>query len=146
NSGTNRPVPCAEPGAPDSHTGDMARNGTAAELSQQLHRMDDGRYGSYKSLSGSWDFHNFTLEFGRAQADPFAPPTRMAVRVSPRTAGIPTELANSVVRRRALTDYLVRAAARELRDKHFKVDAGGQEVLERSACRIENGEVLLRFG
>ena len=108
--------------------------------------MDGGRYGSYKSLSGSWDFHNFTLEIGRAQADPFAPPTRMSVRVSPRAAGIPDELADSAVRRRALTDYLVRAADRELRDKHFKVDSGEQEVLERSACRIEDGLVLFRFG
>lgn len=124
----------------------MAQNRTAADLSQQLRRMDGGRYGSYKSLSGSWDFDNFTLEIGRAQADPFAPPTRMSVRVSPRVAGIPAELADTPVRRRALTDYLVRAAAGELRDRHFKVDSGGQEVLERSACRITDGEVMLRFG
>src|SRR5699024_12819293 len=124
----------------------MARHGTAAELSQQLHRMDGGRYGSYKSLSGSWDLHNFTLDIGRAQADPFAPPTRMSVRVSPRAAGIPYEHAYSAVRRRALTDYLVRAADRELREKHVKVDSGEQEELERSASRMEDVEVLLRSG
>lgn len=124
----------------------MARNRTAAELSQQLRRMDGGRYGSYKSLSGSWHFDDFTLEIGKAQADPFAPPTRMSVRVSPHVAEIPAELSETAVRRRALTDYLVRAAAGELRDRHFKVDAGGQEVLERSACRISDGEVMLRFG
>src|SRR5699024_7014421 len=84
-----RPLPCDGFPTVGSHTVAMARNGTAADLSQQLHRMDGGRYGSYKSLSGSWDFHNFTLEIGRAQADPFAPPTRMSVRVPPRAAGIP---------------------------------------------------------
>src|SRR5699024_9286893 len=141
-----RSLPCYGFLTIDSHTVAMARHGTAAELSQQLHRMDGGRYGSYKSLSGSWDFHNFTLEIGRAQADPFAPPTRMSVRVSPRAAAMPDQLADSAVRRHALTDYLVRAAERELRDKHCKLDSGEQEVLERSACRTEDGQVLFRFG
>lgn len=122
---------------------------TAAELSSQLRQMDGSGYSRYKSLAGRWNFPGYTVEVERVQSDPYAPPTRLAVRVPAETAGLPAQLAGqaaSPLRRRAVADYLARVAAGKLRDTPFRVDAGGQEVLARSCCRVHDGAVTLRLG
>ncbi|MGH3318847.1 MAG: ABC-ATPase domain-containing protein [Streptosporangiaceae bacterium] len=118
----------------------------AGELARLLGRLDRGRYGAYKQLTGAWEFDGFALDVERVQSDPFAPPSRLAVRVPPEVAGFPPELYETRVRARALADHLCRLAAAGLRDRDFRVDAGRQEVLERSACRVRGGEVRLRLG
>ncbi|HEV7628342.1 MAG TPA: ABC-ATPase domain-containing protein [Streptomyces sp.] len=123
-------------------------------LEQQLGRLEGAQYGRYKGLVGTWTLPGAeatgeTLELVRAQADPFAPPARVAVRVPAERAGFPPELWRTPVRRRALASFLVRRAA-EVADgeRSLKIDAGGQEVLDRGSCQIDadDGAVTLRFG
>lgn len=128
-----------------SHRGRNAP-ASASDLAALLRRIDGSGYGRYKGTAGSWTFSSFTLEIERVQSDPYAPPTRLAARVPAATAGIPPDLWKTPLRRRALADYLSRAAAGRLRDTPFRVDAGGQEVLDRSACQVRDGEVTLRAG
>lgn len=119
---------------------------TSQDLAALLSRIDGSGYGRYKSAAGLWSFPRCTLEIERVQSDPYAPPTRLAVRVPAHVAGIPAELWSTAVRRRALADYLARMADRALHGSAFRVDAGGQEVLDRSACQVVDGAVELRLG
>ena len=106
--------------------------------------MDGASYGRYKSLRGDWDFGDFTLTVQRVQADPFAPPSR--VRVLVPDSGVPESAWGDPVRRRATADYLGRRAHRLLRGSLLRIDVGGQEVIERSSCRLTDGGVDLRIG
>ncbi|MEQ3549248.1 ABC-ATPase domain-containing protein [Pseudonocardia nematodicida] len=110
--------------------------GDARELESRLRGMDGASYGRYKSLAGRWAMEGFELEIRKVQSDPFAPPSRVRVTVPDGTAGLPAELYRTPVRARALGGFLLRALRRALRDTPVQVDAGGQEVLERSAIRI----------
>ncbi|WP_017595193.1 ABC-ATPase domain-containing protein [Nocardiopsis potens] len=118
----------------------------ADRLAEELERMDGASYGRYKSLSGDWDFGDFTLTVERVQADPFAPPSRIAVHVPADLVGLPEHAWRAPARRRATADYLVRTAHRRLKGARLRIDAGGQQVLERASGRIAGGDLLLRLG
>ncbi|MDA2803120.1 ABC-ATPase domain-containing protein [Nocardiopsis suaedae] len=118
----------------------------AARLAEELGRMDGASYGRYKSLVGDWEFDDFTLSIEKVQADPFAPPSRIAVRIPADVAGLPEHAWTDPVRRRATADYLLRVAHRALKGARLRIDAGGQQVLDRASGRIRDGEVLLRLG
>ena len=120
--------------------------GDARALSSSLHGMDGASYGRYKSLTGHWAMDGFDLEIRRIQSDPFAPPSRLRVIVPARAAGFPDELRDTDTRRRALGGYLLRALRRALSGTPVTVDAGGQEVLARSAIGVENGAVRVELG
>lgn len=117
-----------------------------ARLREELRRMAGASYGRYKSLSGEWDFGDFTLRIDKVQADPFAPPSRVSVQVPADVAVLPAAAWQAPVRRRATADFLTRRAHRLLRGARLRIDAGGQEVLDRAACRIEEGAIHLRLG
>ncbi|HEY3683670.1 MAG TPA: ABC-ATPase domain-containing protein [Streptosporangiaceae bacterium] len=119
---------------------------TGERLAEELRQMDGSGYGRYKSLRGTWVFDAFELEVERVQSDPFAPPSRVAVRLGPAEAGFPGDLWETGVRARALADHLSRGLAHDLRGSAFRVDAGGQEVLARSACEVREGRVTARIG
>ncbi|KUP96038.1 ABC-ATPase domain-containing protein [Thermobifida cellulosilytica] len=118
----------------------------ARRLEEELRRMDGASYGRYKSLVGDWDFGDFTLTVSKVQADPFAPPSRLLVRIPAQTAGMPEHAWRDPVRRRATADYLIRRARRLLRGTRVRIDAGGQQVLDRSSGQIRDGAVELRLG
>ncbi|KNB53057.1 ABC transporter ATPase [Streptomyces caatingaensis] len=118
------------------------RNG---DLQATLRRLDGAPYGRYKSLAGRWDVAGVAVELVRAQADPYAPPARVAVHVPASVAGFPAGLYGTPLRRRALAGFLARRAAAEAGDGVL-VDGGGQEVLQRSSCQVgADGAVTLRL-
>ncbi|PRW61656.1 ABC-ATPase domain-containing protein [Actinopolyspora mortivallis] len=119
---------------------------TAEGLRDQLRSMHGASYGRYKSLSGNWAFDGFTLEVQKVQPDPYAPASRCEVRVDAEHAGFPSDLWSNPVRARGLAGALVRAVHRRLRDSRLSVDAGRQQVLDRSSCQIVDGTVVLRLG
>lgn len=125
------------------------------DLRRLLGELDGQGYGAYKRLSRStWRLGDFELAVERVQADPYAPPSRFVVSVPAEVAAIPSELTGTATRRRAIEDYLTRVAADRLdtrrrgqgQESPFLVDAGHQEVLERSACRVDERGVQLRLG
>lgn len=108
--------------------------------------MHGSSYGRYKSLTGQWSFPSCTLEIQRVQPDPYAPASRCQVRVPAELAGFPAELYANPVRARALAGFLLRAIDKHLKDSKLRVDAGAQQVIDRAACQIDDGAVLLRLG
>nr|BFE99897.1 hypothetical protein GCM10020241_15730 [Streptoalloteichus tenebrarius] len=131
---------------PERPTTGEHRDRDDAALVDELRRLDGGRYGQYRGLGGRWRFPGHVLEVARVQADPYAPPSRLVVTVPAEVAELPRDLWDTPVRARALAGYLVRQVGRRLPEHGFRLDVGGQEVLDRSSCRVEDGRVVLRLG
>ena len=131
---------------------------TAAELRSLLNRIDRRGYPAYKDTRGTYQFPNYILSIDHVQGDPFAAPSRLSILVKGRAAGFPPEFYDRPHRRIALQDQLTRrfGAAAERFSFQAKgsgqsgliaVSRCGQEVLERTACRLDpkSGDVLMRF-
>jgi predicted ABC-class ATPase len=115
------------------------------DLAASLRSLDGASYGRYKSLSGAWSVAGVGLEVLRVQADPFAPPSR--VRLTVADAGLPADLVTTPDRRRALAGFLLRELRRALHGTPVHVDAGGPEVLDRSAGTVDgDGVVTVEVG
>ncbi len=117
---------------------------SADDLRAILRRIDGRGYKAYRDLRGAFDLGPLRLYVDHVQADPFAAPSRLRLRVSQERARLDPAWLASRARRTALEDFLARGAQRELRrgragrrgsgkSGRLEIDAGAQEVLERSA-------------
>ncbi len=116
----------------------------AEELRQILKRIDGHGYKAYKQIEGVHEFPRFTLYIDHVQGDPFAAPSKIRVRARQAVAGLPKSLFEGPTRQLALEDFLgrkVQAAIRnEVKGRRgtgksglIAIDAGGQEILKRTA-------------
>ena len=124
--------------------------GDRRALAERCRGLDGRGYPAYRDLEGGWDLGDgLTLFLDRAARDPFAPPSPVRLRLAAEAAGFPPAFTGSRIRRIALADLLARrvaeAAARAEaaasrggsgNSGQVRSDAGGQEVLERSAVRL----------
>jgi predicted ABC-class ATPase len=126
------------------------------QLAEHLGRLDGRGYRSYREIAGRYQGEGFVLSVDHVQGDPFAAPSRLSLRVDARRAALPAELCRGSTRRRALADFLLRAAVERCdvlgrrrgsgRSGALEVDRPGQQVLERTACRVDaHGAVELRL-
>jgi len=117
------------------------------ELRRILARIDGRGYKAYKDIEGRYDAGTFTLFVDHVQGDPFAAPSKLRLRVPQSQALLPPGLFQNTVRRIALQDFLARQVDRIIRrtvqgrrgtgkSGLICVDAGGQEVLERTAIVV----------
>ena len=115
-----------------------------AELAETLDRLDGRGYKAYRNIEGGWQFPAFQLFVDRVQSDPFAAPSKLRVRVDLDQADLPRDARANRVRKIASASWLARAfrrAIHELRPPRIgtgkggliSIDAGGPEVLERTA-------------
>ena len=127
---------------------------TLEDLRRTLLRIDGRGYKAYGDVRGSWRGGDLELHVDRVQGDPFAAPSKLRLRRSREATGLPVGLDTTRVRRIALADVLARVAARAAqggkrrgsgRSGAIRIDAGGQQVLERTAVRIEDDFVELRL-
>ena len=143
-------------------------------LAETLKRLDGRGYKAYSGLRGPHQFPLFTLCIDHVQGDPFAAPSRIRLRVPREIALHPEALLSTPVRRVAFGDWLARRVQKAIHSKPvpeagssqrearpgrgfsrrgggsgksgiIAIDAGGQEVLERSAIRIEADWVEARL-
>ena len=114
---------------------------SADDLSRILHRIDGRGYKAYRDIRGSFDLGELTLILDHVQGDPYATPSKLRVRIP---QSLPRELFSTRPRRIALEDHLARRAAAEVQ-RGIHVDAGAQEVLERSAVLVTDDVVELRL-
>ena len=131
---------------------------TSEDLKTLLARIDRRSYPAYKDTRGAWQFPRYVLSIDHVQGDPFAAPSRVSVRVGGRVAAFPPALYGTPWQRVALQDHLTRLFARQAAAASFQargsghsgllsVSRCGQEVLERTACRLDprTGDLVLRL-
>lgn len=126
------------------------------ELRKTLAHIDGRGYSSYAEIEGVYEGPSHVLCIDRVQGDPFAPPSRLRIRVPQAQAGFPEALFNTRIRRMALEDLIARQIRRTLkavvqrsetdtRGRGISIDGGGQEVLERTACKVGKDWVEARL-
>ncbi len=131
---------------------------TSSDLKNLLARIDRKSYPAYKDTRGTYQFPGYVLSIDHVQGDPFASPSRLSIHVNGKTAAFPPDLYRLPAQRTALQDELTRLFGRQAEQASFRakgsghsglisVSRCGQEVLERTACRLdpESGNILLRF-
>ena len=115
----------------------------AGDLAATLDRVDGRGYKSYRDIEGAWQLGELELHVDRVQPDPFAAPSKLRVRIPLEVARLPDSAHASRTRRIASACCLAGIFRDALRDRPrphgtgqsgvITIDAGGQEVLERSA-------------
>ena len=129
---------------------------TSEELRKNLRTIDHKSYPAYKSLAGSYSFGKYTLNIEHVQGDPFAAPSRLSVQISHKIACFPDSYYEAKWKKTALEDYLLRRFHKQADKFCFQakgsgksgiitVSRCGQEILERTACEITTGSVIVRF-
>lgn len=129
---------------------------TATELRTKLRNIDHRGYPAYKELKGQYNFGDYVLSIDHVQGDPFASPSRLSVLVKKEKACFPAEYYDTPAKRITLQDHLTRLFGRWVAGGSFQakgsgksglmtVSRCGQQVLERTAMRVQDGDVTLRF-
>lgn len=115
-------------------------------LGRQLQRIDGRGYKAYKGIAGEYQGEGFRLLIDHVQADPFAAPSRFRAMVDATVADLPATVFRSGPRRRAARDFMARAFREAAGgEPAITIDAGAQTVLDRTAVRLGDGAVELRF-
>lgn len=114
--------------------------------------VDGKPYAAYKTLEGAYRFERFVLYLDEVITEPPGVPSPIRVRVDQAEARFPAELLSTPVRRAALEDFIARrwldAARKAGRTRGGRggigVEAGGQEIALRTACRVVEDWVEVR--
>ncbi len=125
-------------------------------LLEKIERLDNRGYKAYRELKGVYDFKKYTLHIDRVQSDPFAPPSRLRIRVSQGVAGFPPDIFSTRSREIASRDFIARtmgkAIARNAKGRRGTGKSGvvsiapcGQEILQRTSVFIDTGWVEARI-
>lgn len=128
----------------------------STDLQNLLHSVHKKSYPAYKSLKGSYQFDNYILSIDHVQGDPFASPSHISVRISHKTAGFPGEYYRDHATHVTLSDYLTRQFEKQVSHYTFRAKGSGksglisvshcgQEILERTACKITEKGITARF-
>ncbi len=128
----------------------------AARLAATLERLDGRGYKAYRDIEGAWRFAESTLFVDRVQSDPFAAPSRLRLRVEADVASLPDGLRSDRTREIASAAWLARAFRSAIRSVAPRrtgtgkgglvtIDAGGPEVLERTAVVFGDGWIEARI-
>ncbi|WP_457571953.1 ABC-ATPase domain-containing protein [Desulfovulcanus sp.] len=127
----------------------------ASHLHDILSRIDGRGYKAYKEIQGHYDLNKFILHIDHVQSDPFAPPSRIRVKLKQEIAAFPENFFNTKPRRIALEDFLTRAfaiAAHKLSQRLgtgtsglITIDRPGQEIIERTSMRVDKDSIEARF-
>jgi len=125
-------------------------------LKKKLRRIDGKGYKSYKELEGIYNFGFFTLIVGHVQADPFAPPSKLIVKISNNVSKFPPSTFSTKSREVGLRDFLTRTFRNQTEIFKMRIKATGksgiinivkpsQEILERNSVVLKNGIIEVRF-
>ncbi len=114
--------------------------------------VDGKPYAAYKGLEGAYRFERFVLYIDEVIVEPPGVPSPIRVRVDQAEARFPKDLWSSPVRKSALEDFIARrwldGARRVGRSRGGRggvgIEAGGQQMLPRTACRLAEDYVEVR--
>lgn len=126
------------------------------ELRKILNQIDGRGYKAYNRLEGVYKLGNFVLFIEHVQRDPFAVPSQLRVEIDLDSTGIPEDLYSTFTRKVALEDFISRTFQKSIKSLNINsegsgnsgliyIDAGGQEILERSCVNINHQYLEIRF-
>lgn len=131
---------------------------SAAELQNLLRQIDHKSYPAYKDTKGKYQFQQYVLSIDHVQGDPFASPSKVSILVPGKVAAFDKCFYESIHRRFAFQDYLLRRIAAKIKEYSFKakgsgksgllgISQPGQEILSRSACIVDpaTGDLTVRM-
>lgn len=121
-------------------------------LRDKILTLEGKPFQGYQALDGEYRFERFTLYVDRVVAEPPGAPSPLRIRIDQAEARFPDSLWASRPAKIALEDFIarrwqdaIRKVARSRGGRpQFTVDVGGQQVLERTACRIAEDHVEIR--
>ncbi|KAJ1952901.1 hypothetical protein EC988_003301, partial [Linderina pennispora] len=140
--------------------------GSSDDLGRLLNRLDRQQYGAYKQLGRrTFQFDRFQLTFDQIQADPYAAPSRIRVRVYQDAAQFPSSLYSSQTRTIASSHYLSRHIYTTITHAQSRysqkggngggwksakggdvcIERPGQEVIERTSVVINSEYIEARM-
>lgn len=136
--------------------GGVAMAADLNKLISTISRIDGKGYKAYKDIQGVYEYPDGgQLFIDYVQGDPFASPSRLRYRLPMKLADFPDSYYSNQSRKIALEDFLTRAfdkAANKIKGNRgtgksgmISIDAGGQEVLNRSSMEVNNDYVEARF-
>ncbi|TMI72875.1 MAG: ATPase [Bacillati bacterium ANGP1] len=121
-------------------------------LRDKILTLEGKPFQAYQALDGEYRFERFALYVDRVIVEPPGVPSPLRVRIDQAEARFPASLWASRPAKIALEDFIARrwldtirkvARARGGRPQ-FAIDVGGQQILERTACRIAEDYVEIR--
>ena len=113
---------------------------TEADLQRTLRKIDGRGYPAYRELRGTWSLPQFNVEVRRVQGDPFAAPSRIAVVLSPETAGLESALLTTASRRTGIACLFARAFAERSRSSRGRRTGSGRSG---EISMVDPGQVVL---
>ncbi|HXF82711.1 MAG TPA: ABC-ATPase domain-containing protein, partial [bacterium] len=121
-------------------------------LRDKVFTVEGKPFAAYQTLEGAYRFERFVLFVDQVAIDPPGTPARARVRVDQAEARFSPALWSSPLRRAALEDLIARRwqeASRRLGRSRggrggVTIEAGGQEILPRTACRLAEEFVEVR--
>lgn len=125
-------------------------------LLNKIMRLEGRGYKGYQELKGAYSFKKYDLHVDHVQSDPFAPPSRMRIKIPQKIAGFPPHAYATKSREIALRDFISRNAEKSIskfsRNRRGTGNSGvisvapaGQEILERASVFINEEYVEARI-
>lgn len=126
------------------------------DLEEILERIDGKGYAAYRDIKGEYECKGYTLCIDHVQVDPFAPPSKVRVKVAEAIHQIPKELWNDRVKKIAVADFLTRAFRDNIRKLYegvggsgksglLVIDDCGAQMIERTSLIISDKGMEVRF-
>ena len=129
---------------------------TEHDLKEMLQRINAKSYKAFKAIGGDYHFGDYRLFIDHVQGDPYAAPSRLRARIDRKASGFTPDMTANRSRTIALADFLMRrfheACKKIARGNRgsgksgiITIDRPVQEILERSAMKIDEKMVEARF-
>ncbi len=126
------------------------------DLEEILERIDGKGYAAYRDIKGEYECKGYTLCIDHAQVDPFAPPSKVRIKVAEAVHQIPKDLWNSRAKKIAVADFLTRAFRDNIRKLYdgvggsgksglLVIDDCGAQMIERTSIIISEKNIEVRF-
>ncbi|QZY56379.1 ABC-ATPase domain-containing protein [Crassaminicella profunda] len=125
-------------------------------LRKKLNQIDGRGYKAYKDIQGTYKGEAFLLHIDHVQADPFASPSRIRVEFSKDIVKFEERFYETKYRKIAFEDFFAREAAKNIQSYSTNksgsgksglilIDAPSQEILQRTAVKIDHQKIEFRL-
>ncbi|MEE1071005.1 MAG: ABC-ATPase domain-containing protein [Cellulosilyticum sp.] len=126
------------------------------DLEEILGHIDGKGYAAYREIKGEYECKGYNLCIDHVQVDPFAPPSKVRVKVAESMHQIPKNLWDSRAKKIATSDFLTRTFRDNIRKLYdgvggsgksglLLIDDCGAQMIERTSVMISEKIIEVRF-